>query len=145
MLVCFHCISAYPLQFQLAEEWGRRTLIQTVLQFIQEGKRALVMTPAHLEMVKHLLRLLRWKRRERKGGEGAQADDRAIKEEGIGSLTEEELRSACRARGIRAPYGEYAIPFMRRQLDQWLELSLDRWSHFLVPGLLGTGLALQPL
>lgn len=55
-----------------------------------------------------------------------QADDRAISEEGIDSLTEEELRSACRARGIRAPYGQYAVPFMRGQLGEWLDLSLNR-------------------
>ena len=36
------------------------------------------------------------------------ADDRAIKEEGLDSLTDEEMRSACRARGMRAPFGEGA-------------------------------------
>ena len=55
-----------------------------------------------------------------------QADDRSIKEEGLDNLSEEELRSACRARGMRAPYGEGAAAFMRRQLAEWLDLSLNR-------------------
>jgi LETM1 and EF-hand domain-containing protein 1 len=53
-------------------------------------------------------------------------DDRAIKEEGLDSLSEDELRSACRARGMRAPYGQGAIGFMRRQMQEWLDLSLNR-------------------
>ena len=56
----------------------------------------------------------------------AQRDDRAIKDEGLDSLTEEELRSACRARGMRAPFGEGAVRFMRRQMTEWLDLSLNR-------------------
>ena len=56
----------------------------------------------------------------------AQIDDRVIREEGIDSLTEEELRSASRARGMRAPFGEGAANFMRRQLTEWLDLSLNR-------------------
>jgi LETM1-like protein len=56
----------------------------------------------------------------------AQQDDRAIRDEGLENLTEEELRAACRQRGIRAPYGEGAAAFMRRQLSEWLELSLNR-------------------
>lgn len=56
----------------------------------------------------------------------AQEDDRAIKEEGLDNLTEEELRSASRARGMRAPYGEGAVAFMRRQMTEWLDLSLNR-------------------
>ena len=55
-----------------------------------------------------------------------QADDRSIKEEGLDNLSEEELRSACRARGMRAPYGEGAAAFMRRQMAEWLDLSLNR-------------------
>ncbi len=57
----------------------------------------------------------------------AQADDRAIKAEGLDNLTEGELREACRARGIRGNvYGEGARAFMIRQLSEWLELSLNR-------------------
>ena len=57
----------------------------------------------------------------------AQADDRAIKAEGLDNLTESELREACRARGIRGNvYGEGARVFMIRQLSEWLELSLNR-------------------
>ncbi len=56
-----------------------------------------------------------------------QADDRAIREEGIENLTADELRSACRARGMRYPFGEFAVPFMRQQLEEWLDLSLNRW------------------
>ncbi len=55
-----------------------------------------------------------------------QADDRSIKEEGLDNLSEEELRSACRARGMRAPFGEGAATFMRRQMAEWLDLSLNR-------------------
>ena len=57
----------------------------------------------------------------------SQADDRAIKAEGLDNLTEGELREACRARGIRGNvYGEGARAFMIRQLGEWLELSLNR-------------------
>ena len=61
-------------------------------------------------------------------------DDRLIKNEGIEALSEEELRSACRARGMRAPFGEGAAVFMRKQLKEWLDLSLNR-SVFLSCGL----------
>ncbi|KAJ9505326.1 hypothetical protein QJQ45_005737 [Haematococcus lacustris] len=44
-------------------------------------------------------------------------DDCEIEEEGLENLTEEELRSACRARGIRTPFGEGAVRFMQRQLQ----------------------------
>lgn len=53
-------------------------------------------------------------------------DDRDIQEEGIENLTEDELRQACRARGLRAPFGEGAVKFMRHQLDEWLDWSLNR-------------------
>jgi LETM1 and EF-hand domain-containing protein 1 len=53
-------------------------------------------------------------------------DDRLIKKEGIDVLSEEELRQACRARGMRAPFGEGAAAFMRKQLAEWLDLSLNR-------------------
>lgn len=46
-----------------------------------------------------------------------------IKAEGIDSLTVEELQSACRARGMRAL--GLAEDRLRKQLAQWLELSLD--------------------
>ena len=59
-------------------------------------------------------------------GLGVQRDDRSIQEEGLGSLTEDELRAACRARGMRAPYGEGAVNFMQRQMTEWLDLSLNR-------------------
>ena len=42
------------------------------------------------------------------------------------NLTEEELRSACRTRGMRVPFGEGAPAFMQRQLREWLDLSLHR-------------------
>jgi len=54
------------------------------------------------------------------------ADDRAIRDEGLGSLSDDELRSACRARGMRAPFGEGARLYMERQMDEWLDLSLTR-------------------
>ena len=53
-------------------------------------------------------------------------DDRLIKNEGIEALLEDELRQACRARGMRAPFGEGAVTFMRKQLKEWLDLSLNR-------------------
>lgn len=57
-----------------------------------------------------------------------QSDDRAIKEEGLDNLTDDELRGACRARGMRTPYGEGAVAFMRKQLQEWLDLSLNRYG-----------------
>jgi hypothetical protein len=35
---------------------------------------------------------------------------------GLENLSEDELRAACRARGVRTPYGEGAMPFMQRQM-----------------------------
>ena len=35
-------------------------------------------------------------------------------------------RQVCRARGMRAPFGEGAVAFMRKQLKEWLDLSLNR-------------------
>ena len=55
-----------------------------------------------------------------------QRDDRAIQDEGMDALLDEELRSACRARGMRTPFGEGARAFMIRQLTEWLDLSLNR-------------------
>ena len=65
-------------------------------------------------------------RRSIEQGMPVQSDDRAIKDEGLDALTDEELRHACRARGMRTPYGEQATDFMRRQLQEWLDLSLNR-------------------
>ncbi|CAD7704609.1 unnamed protein product [Ostreobium quekettii] len=53
-------------------------------------------------------------------------DDLVIRSEGVDALTEDELRQASRARGMRAPYGEGAREFMKAQMEDWLELSLDR-------------------
>jgi LETM1 and EF-hand domain-containing protein 1 len=53
-------------------------------------------------------------------------DDVDIQEEGLESLTEDELRQACRARGMRAPFGEGAAAFMQEQLAEWLDWSLNR-------------------
>lgn len=53
-------------------------------------------------------------------------DDQMIRDEGVESLTAEELRAACRARGMRAPFGSESITFMRRQLKEWLDLSLNQ-------------------
>lgn len=60
-----------------------------------------------------------------------QSDDRVIKEEGIDNLTDDELRGACRSRGMRTPYGEGAVTFMRKQLQEWLDLSLNRYCQWL--------------
>jgi len=53
-------------------------------------------------------------------------DDRMIKDEGLENLEESELRDACRARGMAAPFGPYAKEFMAQQLREWLSLSLDQ-------------------
>ena len=58
-------------------------------------------------------------------------DDRMIKSEGLEALSEDELRQACRARGMRAPFGEGAVAFMRKQLKEWLDLSLNRCASLL--------------
>uniref|UniRef100_A0A7S0S1J7 Mitochondrial proton/calcium exchanger protein n=1 Tax=Chlamydomonas leiostraca TaxID=1034604 RepID=A0A7S0S1J7_9CHLO len=54
------------------------------------------------------------------------ADDYEIENEGLENLTDDELRQACRARGIRAVYGEGAVRYMQRQMRDWLDLSLHR-------------------
>lgn len=53
-------------------------------------------------------------------------DDYDIETEGLENLTEDELRAACRARGMRAPFGEGATAFMRARMQDWLDLSLHR-------------------
>eukprot|EP00201_Polytomella_parva_P012158 CAMPEP_0175064104 /NCGR_PEP_ID=MMETSP0052_2-20121109/15137_1 /TAXON_ID=51329 ORGANISM="Polytomella parva, Strain SAG 63-3" /NCGR_SAMPLE_ID=MMETSP0052_2 /ASSEMBLY_ACC=CAM_ASM_000194 /LENGTH=655 /DNA_ID=CAMNT_0016330397 /DNA_START=569 /DNA_END=2536 /DNA_ORIENTATION=- len=53
-------------------------------------------------------------------------DDYEIEQEGIENLTADELRVACRARGMRAPYGEGSVPYMIRNFRDWLDLSLHR-------------------
>eukprot|EP00192_Tetraselmis_astigmatica_P024813 CAMPEP_0117663200 /NCGR_PEP_ID=MMETSP0804-20121206/8470_1 /TAXON_ID=1074897 /ORGANISM="Tetraselmis astigmatica, Strain CCMP880" /LENGTH=521 /DNA_ID=CAMNT_0005470171 /DNA_START=473 /DNA_END=2038 /DNA_ORIENTATION=- len=53
-------------------------------------------------------------------------DDREIVAEGVGSLTDTEMREACRARGMRAHFGEHARAIMTRNLEEWLELSMTR-------------------
>lgn len=54
------------------------------------------------------------------------ADDLEIKKEGLEQLTDDELRHACRARGMPAPFGVGCTSFMRKQLKDWIELSLDK-------------------
>lgn len=54
------------------------------------------------------------------------ADDIEIKKEGLEQLTDDELRAACRARGMAAPFGRGCTSFMQKQLREWIELSLDR-------------------
>lgn len=49
-------------------------------------------------------------------------DDRMIKDEGIESLSEAELRAACRERGM---LGLLSVEQMRQQLKDWLDLSLN--------------------
>lgn len=50
------------------------------------------------------------------------ADDRLIAAEGTDSLSYDELRAACRSRGMR--WDGESVASMRAQLDDWLELSL---------------------
>lgn len=51
------------------------------------------------------------------------ADDKMIKKEGVESLSQSELQSACQARGMRA----MGVPLerLKSQLSQWLELHID--------------------
>ncbi|CAA0814506.1 LETM1-like protein [Striga hermonthica] len=49
-------------------------------------------------------------------------DDKMIQAEGIESLSEEELRQACRDRGL---LGLLSVDEMRKQLQDWLDLSLN--------------------
>jgi len=50
------------------------------------------------------------------------ADDRLIYWEGVNSLSDEELTFACQERGMRIGLPKYEL---RRQLNEWLQLSLD--------------------
>lgn len=49
-------------------------------------------------------------------------DDKMIQAEGVESLTEEELRQACRDRGL---LGLLTVDEMRQQIRDWLDLSLN--------------------
>ncbi|MED6212132.1 hypothetical protein PIB30_080328 [Stylosanthes scabra] len=49
-------------------------------------------------------------------------DDKLIQEEGVESLSEAELRQACRERGL---LGLLSVEEMRQQLRDWLDLSLN--------------------
>ena len=51
-------------------------------------------------------------------------DDELIKAEGMERMTDEELRAACRARGMR-DFGLTREGYMRN-MQQWLDLSLDK-------------------
>jgi hypothetical protein len=44
-------------------------------------------------------------------------DDLLIRAEGLDSLTDDELRSASKARGMKAAFGEGARDYMRRQMQ----------------------------
>jgi LETM1 and EF-hand domain-containing protein 1 len=52
-------------------------------------------------------------------------DDMSIREEGVESLTLEELQQAVHARGMPG-YHSNNIALLRRRLEDWLELSIDR-------------------
>ena len=56
------------------------------------------------------------------------ADDRVIQKEGIDSLNQSELQSACRARGMRA-YG-ISEERLKLQLQEWINLSLNEKVNF---------------
>ena len=49
-------------------------------------------------------------------------DDKMIQAEGVESLSEDELRQACRERGL---LGLLSVEEMRQQLRDWLDLSLN--------------------
>lgn len=65
------------------------------------------------------------KNRLRSNLDAIKQDDLMIKAEGLDSLTDDELRTACKARGLKAAYGEGAASYMRKQMQNWLELSLN--------------------
>ena len=50
------------------------------------------------------------------------SDDEMIQKEGLGSLTDSELRAACRARGMRTV--NVPLDRLRSELQQWLNLHL---------------------
>ncbi|GAQ85899.1 hypothetical protein KFL_002600070 [Klebsormidium nitens] len=52
-------------------------------------------------------------------------DDKLIQREGVDSLTEKELRSACRQRGMLM-VGNMTEDEMRMEIREWLDLSLNR-------------------
>lgn len=52
------------------------------------------------------------------------ADDRMIHWEGVGSLSQDELISACRDRGMR--YIGLPKDLLKQQLNEWIELSLNK-------------------
>ncbi|CAL1404725.1 unnamed protein product [Linum trigynum] len=58
----------------------------------------------------------------RKRLQSIKKDDRMIQEEGIETLTEDELRAECRERGM---LGLRSVEEMRQQLRDWLDLSLN--------------------
>ncbi|CAI0396988.1 unnamed protein product [Linum tenue] len=58
----------------------------------------------------------------RKRLQSIKKDDRMIQEEGIDTLTEDELRAECRERGM---LGLRSVEEMRQQLRDWLDLSLN--------------------
>ena len=60
----------------------------------------------------------------RKRLKAIRADDRLIRAEGLKTLQYDELQSACQQRGLRWD-GETKFA-MRRQLTDWLDMSLDR-------------------
>jgi LETM1 and EF-hand domain-containing protein 1 len=53
-------------------------------------------------------------------------DDLLISREGVDSLTEDELRATCKARGLRKAFGAGAAEYMRTQLEDWIDLHLHR-------------------
>jgi LETM1 and EF-hand domain-containing protein 1 len=53
-------------------------------------------------------------------------DDILIRSEGIEVLSPAELRDACRARGMRAAFGSESVPYMQKQMKEWIDLSLNR-------------------
>jgi len=53
-------------------------------------------------------------------------DDAEILQEGVTSLSDSELRDACRARGMRPYFGEHGRTLMERNLQGWLELSKEK-------------------
>ncbi|WOG83007.1 hypothetical protein DCAR_0102180 [Daucus carota subsp. sativus] len=58
----------------------------------------------------------------RKSLQKIKSDDKMIQAEGVDSLSEEELRQACRDRGL---LGLLSVEEMREQLRDWLDLSLN--------------------
>jgi LETM1 and EF-hand domain-containing protein 1, mitochondrial len=62
----------------------------------------------------------------------AQADDRLIEEEGVESLTLEELKEACRDRGLRS-FGLTAAGYANTYISVYIYIHMHAWKEDVSP------------